>query len=127
MELKSGQIIESNARNATFLCHYGIVVNTGINVYVLHNEPQRGVIQEKLCDWEMNRSIKSVFDTDLVGMSNKEIMSRFEAFEGQSYNLITNNCEHFVNKMLGVPAASAQFGKGIIFTLFALFLYRKNN
>lgn len=103
---KTGQKITTKAKNLPFITHKGIFYRIQGKLYVMHNTIGLNVNIEGFEDFIKEREILEVEDTELCGLSLAEITKRYSKLEKQKFNLITNNCEHFVSDMMGTESKS---------------------
>jgi hypothetical protein len=101
--------------------HYGIYTEFGT---VIHNSRKGGEVQEvEFYEFDNGREVQKSSIT-----SKDPYLSVFIArqYLGQKYNLLRENCEHFVRKITG-KKQSVQVQKYIIATLGALALWKSND
>lgn len=108
---KNGQLIKASVNKYPFIKHYGLIYLTNeiSKVYVMHNTPNRGPVIDTLNDFKRNRTIISRTDTVLTDkVSSDFILNKFSKVEQKKFNLLTFNCEHFIDYMLDNKMRSEQ-------------------
>lgn len=100
--LTPGDIIEVPIYG--FYKHYGVVTHAGI---IINASKKCGkVLEETLADFcESSQWRKSQISSNL---SPDEIIMRAKGKIGQTYCLLSQNCEHFVRYALGLSVESVQ-------------------
>jgi len=122
--LVSGQEIKRKATKP-FLKHFGIVLKNDKEIYVLHNSRRGGgTIIQAYDEWLEGKELLQIKDTSLVGKSNQYILNQFNTCYS-TYNLFTNNCEHFTDCMTGRTRRSEQLIKFSLLALTSIVIYKK--
>lgn len=107
------------------LSHYAIFAGTcsnGIN-WALHNIPNVGVCWIKLDDL-LTKGYERIDRFGGNMESRYQILKNAVAKIGKEYNILTYNCEHFVNEVqTGIPK-SYQLRNAIIAVIFILIIYK---
>ena len=80
------------SRRKGFLMHKGIALRDG---RILHNTPFRG---EHVCSVDEFRAGKRLHATRLERAERHRALRAVDGDGLRSYNLLTNNCEHTVNR-----------------------------
>lgn len=111
--MKTGQIIQANPGILSFLYHYGIILEKQGVIYVMHNSPFKGPAMEPFDQWIKLRKNYTVYDSDLMKESCACLQAKFNALVHKSYNLLTYNCEHFLDEMLEQEQRSEQMERGL--------------
>lgn len=107
--MTSGDVIKTQG-SAVFplVLHHGVVLQDGSNTFVMHNTPDKGgAVIEPLPSFLETRRIVSITPSHLNNLSNTELINRFKTSAGR-FDLISYNCEHFVERMLGRKIQSTQ-------------------
>lgn len=105
---KNGSIIQVRPDDYPLILHYGILVNYLGEWWVLHNNESNGVHREKLASILDRSTLIQVIDSKLTGKTTNELLERFKAYEGKSYDLVAYNCETFVNDFINQKKYSKQ-------------------
>ena len=125
MEQKfKGAIIEVTVNSKPYIKHYGIIVYDENNeVKVLHNTPDFGKPTETTyADFMKSRSNPKFFSNILNTKTNEEIYNRFNNLKDRKFNLLTFNCEHFIDLMTGNKLFSEQKFQFIIIVIVLIIL-----
>jgi len=124
----NGDLISTKVNSFPLLQHYGIINVTSRGVFVMHNTPERGTVIDPIDTFLKTRTTTSIKHTWLNELNDVQLNERFESCKGD-FNLITYNCEHFIDCMLGDEPSSAQLTIvciAILF-LFGLMVFQLNN
>ena len=78
------------SRRKGLVMHKGVVLRDG---RILHNTPFRG---EHICTEDEFRAGKRLHTTRMARHERRRALHHAENGDRRSYNLLTNNCEHFV-------------------------------
>ena len=120
----SGDIIEVKVDNIPLIKHYGIIIVKKGNVYVLHNTPILGKPTiTSYSNFLNSRYNPIIIKSSLSGKNEDFIRKKFLKLNQSPFDIISNNCEHFIDEMLGNNKHSEQLSKYIIFILLIVFLY----
>ena len=108
--MRSGDIIKVSVDSKPFINHFGIVVrNLKNEVTILHNTPDaKGLTETKLHDFLVTRSNPKFSATILSKETDEYIYSKYNNIKERDFNIFTNNCEHFTDKMTGEKVVSEQ-------------------
>lgn len=109
--LHTGLIVVAKVKSIPFVKHVGVVLIENGNTYILHNTPTRGTVKDSYQDFFMSRNKPMYYSSNLVKLSNSEIIHRFNNVCQGSFRLLSYNCEHFVRCMLGTESQSPQLQK----------------
>lgn len=122
MTLQHGDIIKTQGTAVfPFVLHYGVVIQNGQNTDVMHNTPDvGGTLIEPLDSFLQTRRIVSVSRSWLNSLSREELLQRYAMARGR-FDLISYNCEHFVERMQGNSIMSFQVVFWTIVALCAFF------
>lgn len=109
------------SRRKGLVMHRGIALGDG---RVLHNTPFKG---EHVCSESEFRAGKRMYTSNLDGDQRGRALHRANGHDrrGRGYNLLTNNCEHTVSRVMTGEARSPQLhswvmGGGFAAATFAL-------
>ncbi len=99
--------------------HKGVALGDG---RILHNTPFKG---EHVCSESEFRAGRRLYVERREGGTPEIIRSRIYATEKRNYNLLTNNCEHTVSRVMDGQAKSPQLrswvvGTGLAAATFAI-------
>lgn len=70
--------------------------------------PATGPVIEPLTKFLSERQVEEILKSELNYRTPDELKQRFLQYHGERFDMIFNNCEIFVNKMLGLPENSTQ-------------------
>lgn len=106
---QNGDVIKSRSY-WPFAYHYSIVLGEGPlhEQSVIHTMPETGPIKEPLEKFLNDRTIVEIIKTGLNELQPEEIEEKFNDYSGEKFDMIFNNCEVFVNKLLGIHESSLQ-------------------
>jgi len=108
---QTGNIVKSRINKLPFIYHYGIIVMNGSIPVIMHFSPNgvnsRGgsLHVDRVEAYLKTRTLVSVTNTTLT---NEQIEAAYNGFIEKKFNLITRNCEHFVNQVAFGKARSKQ-------------------
>ncbi|MCZ6711414.1 MAG: hypothetical protein O7B25_13720 [Gammaproteobacteria bacterium] len=107
------------SRRKGLVMHKGIVTRDG---RVLHNTPFKG---EHICSEAEFRAGKRLWVERLERSERDHALNHADAHNARGYNLLTNNCEHTVNRAISGRAHSPQLrswvvGVGVATLAFAI-------
>lgn len=89
-----------------FVTHYGIATGYGT---VIHTSARFGRVEETdMADFSQGKSVKALHLS--AGISGPEFVARARSRKGDRYNVLINNCEHFVTWVMEGKGRSAQLG-----------------
>ena len=116
MRYRPGDVV---SRRKGFVMHRGVVLSDGS---ILHNSPFRGEHVVSEAEFREGKRLH-VSRTDCPHQRRYAATTRPD--RGQSYNLLTNNCEHTVSRAMTGEAESPQLkswvaGIGVATIAFAL-------
>jgi len=91
------------------LKHYGIATGYGT---VIHASRRFGKVDETSFDAFCNGARPSIVPVSLPkgGINGAHIVARARLRKGQRYNVLVNNCEHFITWVLEGKGRSSQLG-----------------
>lgn len=102
--MQTGYLIISEPDGMPFVKHYGIVLQTGDDVMIMHNSPNGGSQIESLNEFLSTRKIISIKETDLVNYDQNYLVERYNELCKKGYHLTDYNCQHFIDCMDGGKA-----------------------
>jgi hypothetical protein len=105
---RTGQLIKAKVNSLPFVDHYGITLIQNGKTYILHNTPFRGSVIDPIEVWLQDRQVIGVQNTQLCNKSNQYILNLFKTICKRPYNLLSYNCEHFIDCMLSRQVKSEQ-------------------
>jgi hypothetical protein len=116
---KQGQLITVGVNGIPFLKHHGVMnYEQGTGWIVYHNTPRIGVTTSSYSNFMSSRNSPKLKDTKLIELTPNQVKLKYELLrqENSKFNLFTNNCEQFVDKLTGEKVISEQ----LIFYTFIL-------
>lgn len=119
--MQSGDLIKARVKIFPLLFHYGIVTIRNGSIFIMHNTPGRGTVIDSLDDFLLSRELIYSESTWLNSITEEELQNRFDNCAGD-FNLISYNCEHFIDCMLMVDPESEQLSS-YLFAIALLFLF----
>jgi len=133
MELVTGQIIKASVNRFPLIKHFGIVLVWNNEYYVMHHSPGQGLHItsnqkpkiELLSDYLTLRTLQDFSNSILMEMDVDAIVERQQLICDYEYNLFSQNCEHFINCMVGEKSTSPQIARWALAGAAAYFTYRK--
>ena len=105
---RSGQLIKAKVNSLPFVDHYGITLIQNGKIYILHNTPFKSSVMDPIENWIQDRQITRVENTELCNKSNEYIIQQFNTLCKKPYDLLSYNCEHFIDCMLSRQRKSEQ-------------------
>tara|TARA_R110002020_G_scaffold9719_3_gene38113 strand:+ start:1306 stop:1692 length:387 start_codon:yes stop_codon:yes gene_type:complete len=116
MQYITGLILKSRVEEFPLLFHFAIVlVQDNGEILVMHNTVDNDVIIETLSEYEEDRVVEDVFESDLMLYSEDELHARFLECRGD-FDALNYNCEHFIDCMLGHNQQSEQIKTVLLYT-----------
>lgn len=89
-----------------FVTHFGIATGYGT---VIHTSARFGRVEETdMADFSQGKSVRALHLS--ADISGAELVARARSRKGDRYNVLVNNCEHFVTWVMEGKARSAQLG-----------------
>lgn len=128
--LDTGDLVKFEADVMPILFHYGIVKRYGDKLYIYHNQTSflnkngGSLIMEDLNEYAKGRRIVKIEKT---GIDENDLQQMVDALAGHKYDLVNNNCEHFVNKLKSNNFKSptmAYVGLGIVGIVGLIYISR---
>jgi len=100
----AGTLLEVKAYG--FVRHYGIATGYGT---VIHTSARFGRVEETdMADFSQGKLVKAMSLT--TGVDGAELVARARGRKGDRYNVLINNCQHFVTWVLEGKGRSDQLG-----------------
>ena len=126
MNYQNGTILTGRIDTMPLLYHKGIIVNGAVchNTPSKKNEAGGNIVCEPVDTYIQNRTIVSVKQTNA---DDAQILKTIENDKQKPFNVLTNNCEHFVSKAISGKSKSVQvvFVAGITILILLLFILKK--
>lgn len=97
-KIKHGYLLIART-NIPGVLHYGVVVEMGSGLFVIHHVPIKGSLIEPLDVFLKTRSVHQLKPTPLKYKCSEEIISGFKKCKGD-YDLFKYNCKHFSKCMV---------------------------
>jgi len=89
-----------------FVTHYGISTGYGT---VIHTSARFGRVEETdMADFSQAKPVQAIQLAS--GISGSELVARARSRKGDRYNVLVNNCEHFVTWVMEGKGRSSQLG-----------------
>lgn len=100
----AGTLLEVKAYG--FVKHYGIATGYGT---VIHTSARFGRVEETdMADFSQGKLVKAM--SIKAGVDGSELVARARGRKGDRYNVLINNCQHFVTWVLEGKGRSEQLG-----------------
>jgi hypothetical protein len=122
--IKTGDILTASVKSLPFILHKGVAVNKNNVITIYHNTPMYSntfggnIVSENINDWLKSRKIVHIKNSLI---SEKKLNEFLELNKYKKFNIMTFNCEHFVNLVKIGKSKSEQLRLwGILFTLIFL-------
>lgn len=115
-DLKSGDIVETVTKipqhspiwrgtKIPFIKHYGMVVSVNGKQHIVHNIIGRNPTIDPLDEVFKDRTVHRILRT---GVTDQEIISKYNECKDQPYKLFSWNCEDLVSYLAGVSIGYPQ-------------------
>lgn len=118
-DLRNGEVLKCGIDNEPLLFHYGIVIKENNKTLIAHNPfVGESILLEDADAFFDNRYIITNHGV-LTTKNAKELIIKFNEIKHKKYNLLTYNCEDFVNEMIEKPLFFYR-GKVLFFSTLAL-------
>jgi len=117
--LQPGDILVRKKSLFGIVAHYGLYVGEG---KVIDNHPDRGVSVQSYSQFLNGKNLERVKRFKGSGEARSRIVENAISMLGAKYDLISFNCEHFVNRVSGFGNRSYQIGTGLALLTLTLLL-----
>lgn len=115
--LEIGDILVRN-KGGIFSQHYAVYLG---NEEIAENQVGKGVHIISLAEFLQGEKLNKVKKSNLTLTQQQEVLNRVESLLGKKYNLLTYNCEHFVNQVVYNKIYSKQVLNAIMIVLIVIF------
>lgn len=112
--LRNGEVLKCGIDDEAILFHYAIVIKDGKKTLIAHNPFVDDKIALDTVDVFFDNRYIITNHGVLTEKSSKQLLDKFEEIKDKKYNLLTYNCEDFVNEMIDKPKMF-QKGKYLFF------------
>jgi len=98
--LKNGDVLKIKSEVFPFVYHYVVIEKDNEGLFIYHNQPDKlnklggSLIREPLKDYIKGKEIVGV---ENLGDKKVNLPKMFDVLMTQKYNVVKNNCEHYIN------------------------------
>lgn len=119
--IDNGDLVWRRTQRSQFANHYGIAVWLPGGLHVIHRQRENYGVVEPMEKFLLGFNLRGSKPTPISGMSNTDLVKRFDDWDAGEFNIRFNNCEQYAYRFAKLPNHSPDTDRRSKF-LIALFV-----